>query len=195
MLSPKRTPSSSEHPPVTQPRNSRIARRKSSSRSSSRRPTGDWAATATGPGSDVYHIEANAHANGGLVNAVNAVSDRMRKRLWVGTLGNPTDGMDDDTRKSVEKRMRVEHDSLPVWIPDAEFSKCYDEFCHQVSPSPRTVACVNAVPGPLAVSALRHPRRAQDQVLLRVRVLGPVLRRQPEVRRRHRGQLPGRRHQ
>ena len=27
----------------------------------------------------------------------------------------------------------VEHDRLPVWIPDAEFEKCYDEFCHQVS--------------------------------------------------------------
>lgn len=24
------------------------------------------------------------------------------------------------------------HSSLPVWIPDAEFESCYDEFCHQV---------------------------------------------------------------
>lgn len=28
--------------------------------------------------------------------------------------------------------MSKEHESLPVWIPDDEFEKCYDEFCHQV---------------------------------------------------------------
>lgn len=28
--------------------------------------------------------------------------------------------------------MKVEANSLPVWVPDDEFSKCYDGFCHQV---------------------------------------------------------------
>jgi trehalose 6-phosphate synthase/phosphatase len=28
--------------------------------------------------------------------------------------------------------MKEKHCSLPVWIPDAEFESCYDEFCHQV---------------------------------------------------------------
>jgi trehalose 6-phosphate synthase/phosphatase len=28
--------------------------------------------------------------------------------------------------------MLVEQACVPVWIPDAEFESCYDEFCHQV---------------------------------------------------------------
>ena len=28
--------------------------------------------------------------------------------------------------------MRELCSSVPVWIPDAEFESCYDEFCHQV---------------------------------------------------------------
>lgn len=49
-------------------------------------------------------------------------------------LGGPTDTYDDDLRRDIDVKMRKEYDSLPVWIPDAEFSKCYDEFCHQVEP-------------------------------------------------------------
>jgi trehalose 6-phosphate synthase/phosphatase len=70
---------------------------------------------------------------------VNSVSNRLRKKLWVGVLGTPTDKFDDDLRENINTKMRKEANSLPVWIPDAEFSKCYDEFCHQVSP------CIQAI--------------------------------------------------
>lgn len=79
-----------------------------------------------------WHIESNNHCNGGLRNAVNSVSDRLRRKLWVGVLGTPTDKFSPPLREAINARMRVEANSLPVWIPDAEFSKCYDEFCHQV---------------------------------------------------------------
>lgn len=76
-------------------------------------------------------MEPNPHCNGGLKNAVDSVGDRMRKKLWVGTLGTTTDDFDEDLRKEIDARMS-QRNHLPVWIPDAEFQSCYDEFCHQV---------------------------------------------------------------
>ena len=64
---------------------------------------------------------------------MNSVSGRLRKKLWVGVLGTPTDKFDKELREEINAKMRKDANSLPVWIPDAEFSKCYDEFCHQVS--------------------------------------------------------------
>ncbi|PPQ70001.1 hypothetical protein CVT24_003776 [Panaeolus cyanescens] len=80
----------------------------------------------------VWHMEPNPHCNGGLKNAVDSVGDRMKKKLWVGTLGTPTDGFSDDLKADIDDRMLREKQSMPVWIPDKEFSSAYDEFCHQV---------------------------------------------------------------
>ena len=93
------------------------------SRSSSRKP---------GLERTKWHIETNAHCNGGLRNAVNSVSDRLKRKLWVGVLGTPTDKMSTELRDDIDVKMRKEASCLPVWIPDSEFSKCYDEFCHRV---------------------------------------------------------------
>lgn len=70
--------------------------------------------------------------NGGLKNAVESVGARLKRKLWVGTLGVNTDGFRDSLRRNIEWRMRDDCDSLPVWIPDSEFAGCYDDFCHQV---------------------------------------------------------------
>lgn len=77
-------------------------------------------------------MEPNPHCNGGLKNAVDSVGQRMKKKLWVGTLGTCTDSYSEPLRKDIDRRMLDQRDSLPVWIPDAEFQSCYDEFCHQV---------------------------------------------------------------
>jgi trehalose 6-phosphate synthase complex regulatory subunit len=79
-----------------------------------------------------WHVESNPHGNGGLKNAVDSVKTRLRKKLWVGTLGTNTDKFKESLKRNMEWRLRDENDSLPVWIPDAEFASCYDEFCHQV---------------------------------------------------------------
>jgi trehalose-6-phosphate synthase len=89
-------------------------------------------AAKAGPGAQAWHVEPNSHANGGLHNAMHSVRDRVKKKLLVGTLGSVTDSFADATRKEIDLRMKNEYESLPVWIPDAEFAKCYDEFCHQV---------------------------------------------------------------
>lgn len=80
-----------------------------------------------------WHFELSTTCNGGLRNAVESVSERLRKKLWVGTLGTPTDDFKEDLRNQIDDRLRSRRDSVPVWIPDAEFQSAYDEFCHQVS--------------------------------------------------------------
>lgn len=60
------------------------------------------------------------------------MGSKLRKKLWVGTLGTCTDGFGEAVRHDIDARMLMEQNSLPVWIPDAEFQSCYDEFCHQV---------------------------------------------------------------
>jgi trehalose-6-phosphate synthase len=99
------------------------------SRSSSRRP--DSSRSLQDRYLQTLHFEYNPQCNGGLKNAVDSVNDKLKEKLWVGTLGTHTDSMGDDSRNYIDLKM-YEQDSLPIWIPDAEFESCYDEFCHQV---------------------------------------------------------------
>ncbi|KAF9490894.1 alpha,alpha-trehalose-phosphate synthase [Pleurotus eryngii] len=103
------------------------------SRSSSRRPPVDNDIKVTnGRTVGCWNLEANTHCNGGLKNAVQSVGPRLRKKLWVGTLGTATDAFSEPLRQEIDRKMVAECSSQPVWIPDAEFESCYDEFCHQV---------------------------------------------------------------
>ncbi|KDQ50611.1 glycosyltransferase family 20 protein [Jaapia argillacea MUCL 33604] len=112
--------------------------RKASRSSSTRRPY--VGTTSPGGESDVetvggrgWHVEFNPHCNGGLRNAVNSVQDRFNKRqVWVGVLSSNTDSWSDPLKRNVERKMKDSYGSVVVWIPDGEFSGCYDGFCHQV---------------------------------------------------------------
>ncbi|RDB18114.1 putative alpha,alpha-trehalose-phosphate synthase [UDP-forming] subunit [Hypsizygus marmoreus] len=114
---------------------SSIRRRKS--RSSSSRRTGDPDSIRSPRRNTLHepwHLEPNSHCNGGLKNAIDSVGQKLKKKLWVGTLGTNTDGMPPSVRASIDREMLAlpTHPSRPVWIPDAEFQSCYAEFCHQV---------------------------------------------------------------
>ncbi|KAI0752115.1 glycosyltransferase family 20-domain-containing protein [Fomes fomentarius] len=113
-----------------QPRVQRRTSRSSAQRNSSR----SLSSSRHDPSSHSikWHFESNPHCNGGLKNAIESVGDRLRRKLWVGTLGTNTDGFRESLRRNIEWRMREDRDSLPVWIPDSDFAGCYDEFCHQV---------------------------------------------------------------
>ncbi|TFK27244.1 hypothetical protein FA15DRAFT_666537 [Coprinopsis marcescibilis] len=108
----------------------RVQRRKS--RSMSRRPTVASPTTPAPNERDHWHFEHSTTCNGGLRNAVDSVGERLRRKVWVGTLGTPTDRFSDDLKKEVDERMLSQRHSIPIWIPDQEFQSCYDEFCHQV---------------------------------------------------------------
>ncbi|TFK96444.1 glycosyltransferase family 20-domain-containing protein [Pterulicium gracile] len=100
--------------------------RRKSSRSSTR------TVAASEPPPPAYRFEKNMRCNGGLKNAVDSMSEKLSDVLWVGAVGTATDGFGERMRRDVERRMRGEKDSVPVWIPDREWEKAYDDFCHQV---------------------------------------------------------------
>ncbi|KAI5891466.1 uncharacterized protein SCHCODRAFT_02629180 [Schizophyllum commune H4-8] len=106
----------------------RMQRRHSRSQSQARRSGEQNGTTNVEP----WHVESNPHCNGGLRNAIESVGTRLKRKVWVGTLGMQTDSCSPKLRRDIDRRMAKDHQSLPVWIPDDEFEKCYDEFCHQV---------------------------------------------------------------
>ncbi|KAF5329393.1 hypothetical protein D9619_009236 [Psilocybe cf. subviscida] len=122
-----------QDPPDTQPRKTPNIRRKqsrSSSRAAARRPSNLREEVPA------WHTAPNPHCNGGLKNAVDSVADRMKQRVWVGTLGVPTDAFSDALRTEIDTRLikpeKKETPCHPVYVPDAEFTSAYEEFCHQV---------------------------------------------------------------
>ncbi|KZT69420.1 glycosyltransferase family 20 protein [Daedalea quercina L-15889] len=117
---------------VGQPRVQRRTSRSSTGRTASRSLSGTRHDTNGGNRNVKWHLESNPHCNGGLKNAVESVGARLKRKLWVGTLGVNTDGFRESLKRNMEWRMRDESGSVPVWIPDGEFAGCYDEYCHQV---------------------------------------------------------------
>ena len=118
-----------------------------------------------------WHTEPNPHANGGLYNAVRSVGSKIKRKLWVGTLSTHTDSFKDNLKRNIDKRMLDKVQSIPVWIPDAEFEKCYDEFCHQVRPI-TSFSCllethsVSRSCGPLSIMPFQMPRRRNHSMSL-----------------------------
>lgn len=81
----------------------------------------------------VFKIESNPQCNGGLKNAIDSVASKMRKKLWIGTLGSAVaDVHRDDLKQGISSKLRGEHESEVVWVEEALFERMYDGFCHQV---------------------------------------------------------------
>lgn len=170
------------HNNLALPRVQRRASRSSNNRQASR-SLSSTRQDSTFSHSQPWHVESNPHCNGGLKNALESVRGRLRRRLWVGTLGTNTDKFKESLRRSMEWKMKEKHESLPVWIPDDEFASCYDEFCHQVSDSDHQVESSSqlTLPGPLALPSLCNPRRPQNQVILRIRLIQTICCSEPAI--------------
>ncbi|TVY51447.1 putative alpha,alpha-trehalose-phosphate synthase [UDP-forming] [Lachnellula cervina] len=73
--------------------------------------------------------------NGGLRNAVQAAvrSGNLNEKIWVGTLGMPTDALEDTQQKQdIEDRLATEYDSLTVFCKDSDFDGHYTHYCKQI---------------------------------------------------------------
>lgn len=73
--------------------------------------------------------------NGGLRNAVQASvrSGKLEDKIWVGTLGMPTDVLEDTQQKQdIEERLAAEYDSLTVFCKDSDFDSHYTHYCKQI---------------------------------------------------------------
>lgn len=140
MRSRQTTPVGLDHPPTrAMPR---LQRKNSRSQSQSRPNLRSQDSDSQQDLFQPWHIESNPRCNGGLKNAVNSVDSKLKKKLWIGTLGESTDAYGEALKKDIDTRMMDECSSQPVWIPDAEFESCYDEFCHNVcSPLCLPISC------------------------------------------------------
>ncbi|KAF3162199.1 hypothetical protein TWF225_009608 [Orbilia oligospora] len=81
-----------------------------------------------------WTVEPAERGNGGLRNAVNAALEAggVEEVTWVGTVGMPTDVLEDGVKASIEERLRDEHESLAVFCKDSDFHGHYNHFCKQI---------------------------------------------------------------
>jgi trehalose 6-phosphate synthase/phosphatase len=85
--------------------------------------------------SDVdWVVKSAVQGNGGLRNAIDAaVKDGIvENKVWVGTLGMPTDSLKEHTRNNIALQLKEEFDSLAVFVGDSEFEGHYFHFCRNV---------------------------------------------------------------
>jgi trehalose 6-phosphate synthase complex regulatory subunit len=82
-----------------------------------------------------WTIESADQGNGGLRNAVHAAvtAGSLTDHIWVGTLGMPTDALEDTQQKQdIEDRLATEYDLLTVFCKDSDFHGHYTHYCKQI---------------------------------------------------------------
>lgn len=82
-----------------------------------------------------WTVELADQGNGGLRNAVQAAvrSGTLEDHIWIGTLGMPTDALEDTQQKQdIEDRLATEYDSLTVFCKDSDFDGHYTHYCKQI---------------------------------------------------------------
>ncbi|RDW77047.1 hypothetical protein BP6252_05100 [Coleophoma cylindrospora] len=81
-----------------------------------------------------WTVEPADQGNGGLRNAVQAAvrSGHLNDKIWVGTLGMPTDALEQQRKQDIEDRLATEYDSLTVFCKDSDFDGAYTHYCKQI---------------------------------------------------------------
>ncbi|KAK9381028.1 glycosyltransferase family 20-domain-containing protein [Kockiozyma suomiensis] len=72
--------------------------------------------------------------NGGLRNAIARAEAEgtITDKKWIGTLGMPTDAIDESMRKSFEKVLMQENQEAPVFVSDATMEGHYTHYCKDI---------------------------------------------------------------
>ncbi|KXG45179.1 Trehalose-phosphatase [Penicillium griseofulvum] len=81
-----------------------------------------------------WAVKAAEQGHGGLQNAIHAAekSSLLEDKMWVGTLGMPTDSLTDTTRTEIAETLQDMYDSLTMFVSDSEFEGHYTHFCRAV---------------------------------------------------------------
>ena len=81
-----------------------------------------------------WTVEAADQGNGGLRNAVQAAARSGNQEFtWVGTLGMPTDALENTQQKQdIDDVMATEYDCLTVFCKDSDFDGAYTHYCKQI---------------------------------------------------------------
>lgn len=76
-----------------------------------------------------WSIEPAPLGNGGLRNAVKAAeNDVLHEKTWVGTLGCPTDALEDHVRSDIAEKLEDDFESLTVYVNDDDFHGHYQLY-------------------------------------------------------------------
>lgn len=72
--------------------------------------------------------------NGGLTNAIRASIDAgtLTDVLSVGTIGFPTDVLDEGKKAEIYEKLETEHDSLTVFVSDSDLDGHYTHYCKTI---------------------------------------------------------------
>jgi len=72
--------------------------------------------------------------NGAMANAVRAASNagNMEDIIWLGTVGFPTDALQESTKEEIHEKLETEYDSLTVWVNDSDFDGHYAHYCKTI---------------------------------------------------------------
>lgn len=81
-----------------------------------------------------YRIELQGACNGGLRNAVQRAGKegRVESKVWIGTLGMPTDTLSTAKKAEIEHHLIFEYDCVPVFADDSTFEGHYTHYCKQI---------------------------------------------------------------
>jgi trehalose 6-phosphate synthase complex regulatory subunit len=77
-----------------------------------------------------WTIQPSEQGNSGLRVAVNAAykADSLPDKTWVGTLGMPTDALDDIRKDDIRSKLEAEYDCLAVFPTDSDFDGHYSHY-------------------------------------------------------------------
>ena len=77
-----------------------------------------------------WSIEPGALGNGGLRNAVKAAEDEghIHEKTWGGTLGCPTDALEEHVRSDIAEKLEDDFESLTVYVDDNDFHGHYSLY-------------------------------------------------------------------
>ncbi|ODV89465.1 glycosyltransferase family 20 protein [Tortispora caseinolytica NRRL Y-17796] len=70
--------------------------------------------------------------NGGLTNAIPTNDRTYPSFAWIGTLGMPTDSLDERTKKAISDALIKDYQNYPVIVSDSTFDGHYSHYCKQI---------------------------------------------------------------
>jgi len=81
-----------------------------------------------------WTVKPAVQGNGGLANAINGAENAglIDAKLWVGTLGFPTDTIAQHKRDEIAGKLEHDHDALTVFVHDHDFDGHYSHYCKQI---------------------------------------------------------------
>ncbi|EEQ34520.1 trehalose phosphate synthase [Microsporum canis CBS 113480] len=81
-----------------------------------------------------WTVQPSEQGNGGLLNAIRSAVDwpYMKDKLWVGTLGMPTDALQDKQKEAIAEKLAADCEALTIFVSDNDFDSHYLHFCKMI---------------------------------------------------------------